>query len=112
MQLKSTKYLYDIEEAILKLVRFTQDKSFDDYLKDELLQSAVERQFEIIGEAVNKLNQQAPEVANHLSDKRKMISFRNILIHAYDSIDPMIVWGVLESDLDRLYQEIKQLMNQ
>jgi len=53
MQHDSKKYLYDIQQAARRFQRFTADKTLDDYRNDELLQSAVERQFEIIGEAVN-----------------------------------------------------------
>ena len=55
MQPEALQYLYDIREAALKIRRFNDGKAEGDYLSDELLQSATERQFEIVGEAVNKL---------------------------------------------------------
>jgi uncharacterized protein with HEPN domain len=110
MQRDAKKYLHDIVEASDKLQRFTKDKSYQDYLLDELLQAAVERQFEIIGEATNKLSQLDIGLADQLPDYRKMISFRNILIHAYDRIDPQLVWGVVESNLIPLLKITRKLL--
>lgn len=112
MRLEDKKYLFDIQTAVSRLEKFTLNKTFDDYNLDELLQAGVERQFEIIGEATNKLNKQSPNIANQLPNMREMISFRNILIHAYDNIDPMIVWGVVESSLSLLSQKVEELLNQ
>ena len=53
MQLEVRKYLFDIEQASGLLLEFVAGKTVDDYLKNPLLQSGVERQFEIIGEAIN-----------------------------------------------------------
>ena len=100
MQREALKYLYDISAAAEKIRRFVNDKNEDDYLADELLQSAVERQFEIIGEAMGKLHKVAPDEAERFTDYKKMIAFRNVLIHGYATIDPEIVWGVVESNLE------------
>lgn len=110
MQREALKYLYDIREAALKIRRFTAGKDERDYLCDELLQSATERQFEIIGEAVNKLCNDFPEVGQSIPDHRKMIAFRNMLIHGYAVTDPIIVWGVVEDNLPDLLERLEQLM--
>lgn len=110
MQLEARKYLFDIRQATGRLLQFTEGKDLRGYLTDELLQSAVERQFEIIGEAINKLSKVDPESAASIPHYRKMISFRNILIHAYDRIDPRIVWGVIESDLEPLRSRLEVLL--
>ncbi|WP_328185541.1 HepT-like ribonuclease domain-containing protein [Marinobacter sp. OP 3.4] len=91
MQTEALKYLYDIREAALKIQCFTANKDEQDYLNDELLQSATERQFEIIGEALNKLCKAFPEVGESIPDYQKMIGFRNMLIHGYAVVDPVIV---------------------
>ncbi len=75
-----------------------------------MLRSAVERQFEIIGEAASRLAQADPALAEKLREHRRMIAFRNILIHAYATIDDRIVWGVVEGNLPQLRQEINALL--
>jgi uncharacterized protein with HEPN domain len=110
MRPEALKYLYDIREAALKIRRFTTGKDEHDYLNDELLQSATERQFEIIGEAVNKLCKDFPRVGQSIPDCRKMIAFRNMLIHGYAVVDPIIVWGVVEENLPELLERLGQLL--
>ncbi|MGH1484538.1 MAG: HepT-like ribonuclease domain-containing protein [Geminicoccales bacterium] len=61
--------------------RFTNGITFDDYLDDEMLRAAVERQFEIIGEALNQLSKRDPDRANKIPDLARIVAFRNILIH-------------------------------
>jgi len=111
MQREALKYLYDILAAAEKVQRFVAGKSEDDYLTDELLQSAVERQFEIIGEAMGKLHKIAPDVSESFADYKKMIAFRNVLIHGYATIDPVIVWGVVESNLDDVLDQARTALN-
>lgn len=62
MERDAATYLFDMREAGARLRRFTAGKTFNDYSQDELLQSAVERQFEILGEALTQLNKLAPDV--------------------------------------------------
>jgi uncharacterized protein with HEPN domain len=87
-------------------------KSFQDYSRDELLRSGVERKFEIIGEALNRIKDYAPSVLEKIREHRSIISFRNILIHGYDTIDDRIVWGVIQEDLDNLLEDVTELMGE
>jgi uncharacterized protein with HEPN domain len=109
MQLEVRKYLFDIEQAAALLLQFVAGKTLDDYLKDRLLQSGVERQFEIIGEAINRLAKLDPNVAKRITDHQKIISFRNILIHGYADIDGQLVWDIVETRLPILHKEIKDI---
>jgi uncharacterized protein with HEPN domain len=109
MQLEIRKYLYDIDEAAELLSGFVAGKSLEDYLSDPLLQSGVERQFEIIGEAINRLAKLAPAVAERITDSRKIVSFRNILIHGYADIDDLLVWDIVQTRLPGLRREIKEI---
>ena len=109
MQLEVRKYLFDIKRAITYLVSFTDGKTQDDYLNDPLLRSAVERQFEIIGEAVSKLVKLDPAFVSRISEYRKLVNFRNILIHGYAAIDDHLVWDLLQSKLPVLISEIESL---
>lgn len=110
MRREPRKYLYDMQKAVERLRRFTDGKSFETYLDDELLQSGVERQFEIIGEAANQLSRVAPQLAAELTDLPRMVAFRNMLIHGYAVIDPRVVWGVVEGQLPRLEAQLAQLL--
>jgi uncharacterized protein with HEPN domain len=98
-----------MRQAML-LEQFTAGKNFADYQADALLRSAVERQFEIIGEAMTRLAKIDPEIAGRITDHRRIIAFRNILIHGYAEIDDRIVWGVLERNLPPLRAELDTLL--
>jgi len=70
----------------------------------------VERKFEIMGEALNRIKRDEPELLQHIRDHRDIISFRNILVHGYDAIDNRVVWGVVAGDLDNLLADIDLLL--
>jgi len=110
MRLEAKKLLEDVRQAIAKIVQFTSNKTIDDYLGDALLRSAVERQFEIIGEALNRLDDAAHDVAERISTYQRIISFRNILIHGYDVVEDQIVWDIIVNDVPILHQQIVQLL--
>jgi len=98
-------------EAAERINRFTSDRSFDDDLRDEMLRAAVERQFEIIGEALSQLSKSDPESAKRIPDLARIVAFRNILIHGYATVDDRLVWGVLESQLPALRQAVEALLD-
>lgn len=104
------KFLYDIREAVSAIGVFVKGKYYDDYDRDELLRSGVERKFEIIGEALNRINKGSPILLKRIRNHRDIISFRNILTHGYDSIDNRIVWGIIEEELDQLSEDIDALL--
>ena len=104
------KHLYDINDAALAIKRFIEGKTFDDYKGDALLQSGVERKFEIVGEALNRIKRDAPEILDQIREYRSIISFRNILVHGYNGISDRIVWGIIEDDLDHLIEDIAILI--
>ena len=111
MRDETLKHLHDIREAAAAIKAFVAEKSFDDYARDELLRSGVERKFEIVGEALNRLRKEDPSVLDMIRDHRDIISFRNILVHGYDSIDDRIAWGIVEEDLDRLIEDVTKLLS-
>lgn len=106
------KYLFDISESCKRLQEFTAGQELKDYLDSFLLKSAVERQFEIIGEAMGQMLRTAPELEKRISNCRRMIAFRNVLIHGYASIDDELVWGIVETQLSRLVQEVNSLLKE
>jgi uncharacterized protein with HEPN domain len=107
---EAAKLLWDAREAAERIVRFTAGRSFDDYLADDMLRAAVERQFEIIGEAFAGLRRVAPALAAGIPDLPRIIAFRNVLIHGYATVDPTLVWGVIENHLPALRAAIAQLL--
>lgn len=104
-------HLHDIREAALAVKSFVAGKTYDEYINDEMLRSAVERKFEIIGEALNRISKECPDCLEKIRDHRDIISFRNILIHGYNSIDDRIVWGIIEEDLDRLLEDVNEFLD-
>ena len=75
-----------------------------------MLKSAVERQFEIIGEALNQLSRVDPELAASIPDLGRLVAFRNILIHGYAVVDDEIVWGAATNRLPALVAAISELL--
>lgn len=110
MRPETRKYLHDIRRAASLIVRFTHGKSYAEYEIDELLQAAVEREFEIIGEAMSRLAAGDPETAEQFTAYRRIISFRNILIHGYADVDNRLVWNVVETNLPTLVREVEGLL--
>src|SRR5690349_12136471 len=103
MQLEAKKCLEDIRQAAEFILQFTAGKSFADYDSDALLRSGVERQFEIIGEALNRLSKIDAEIVATLPETPRIIAFRNILIHGYDIVDNRVVWDVVQHNLTPLH---------
>jgi len=91
-----------IEEFIV------DDKDFTLYDNDRKTQSAVERQLAIIGEALNQFKKLEPEVK--IENDKQIISFRNRLVHAYDSLDNSMIWVIINRHLTPLKIEIQTLM--
>ena len=81
MKLESRKYLYDIQHALELLQGFTADKSFADYEQDAMLRAAVERELEIVGEAMSQLAKTDPALASRISEYQRIIGFRNVIVH-------------------------------
>ena len=111
MRLEATKYLEDVRQAAGQVLDFTRDKTWDDYAQDGLLRAGVERQFQIIGEALNQLRRVQPDVVPRISHFKRIIAFRNILIHAYAIVDDRVVWDIVQTNLPLLAQEIEVLLH-
>jgi uncharacterized protein with HEPN domain len=99
-------YLWDALTAADRLNRFQSGKTYRDYLGDELLRSAVERQFEIVGEALNQFAKLEPTITDDIADLGRLVAFRNILIHGYATVDDTIVWQMLTAKLPALQSNL------
>ena len=111
MQLEARKYLYDIKPAADLVTEFTAGKGFGEYATDAMLRAAVEREFEIIGEALSQLAKLDRDLASRISDHALIIAFRNVLIHGYAEIDDRLVWDVVESKLPVLRREVSAMVD-
>ncbi len=112
MQLESKKHLEDIRRAAVLIRNFTADVRYEDYAANSMMRSATERQFEIIGEALNRLHKSDPQTAEQVPDYSRIISFRNILIHGYDILDQQVVWDVIRYHLPKLTEAIEALLDE
>lgn len=92
MRLEAKKYLYDIQQAVRRISDFASGKRLEDYQGNAMLRSAVERQLEIIGEALAQLARLDEELVARISEHRRIVAFRNILIHGYADVDDRLVW--------------------
>lgn len=110
MQPDSRTFLFDVQQAIALIVRFVQSKSRQDYEADDLLRAAVEREFIIIGEALQQARRLDPQVVASIPDSQRIINFRNVLVHGYASIDSQTVWSVIEDDLPPLMAFVDGLL--
>ena len=111
MRLETRKYLYDVQRAAALLREFTVGKTFADYERDAMLRAAVEREFEVIGEAITQLAKVDEPVAARISRYQRIIAFRNILIHGYADVDDRLVWDVVETNLPTLAHEVDALLD-
>ena len=112
MQLEIRKLYHDVLTACERLSRFTSGKSFGHYQVDEMLRAAVERQFEIIGEALSKLAKLDAGEAARIPDLRAIVAFRNRIIHGYDIVDDAVVWGVVIRKLPVLHDFVRSRMSE
>jgi uncharacterized protein with HEPN domain len=102
--------LEDMRIAAERILELAADRRLDDLEQDWAFRSAIERQFEIIGEALGRLAKRDPQTAEELTDYRLIINFRNRLIHAYDSIDCEVVWQAVRTSLPELYRQVVVLL--
>lgn len=109
MDILIKKYLFDIMESVASIEMYLGDKrDFSVYMADKMLRRAVEREFEIIGEAMNRIEKLDPTI--EISSKKQIISMRNRVIHGYDKIDNEIVWGTIVRHLPNLKIEIEKIL--
>jgi uncharacterized protein with HEPN domain len=103
-------WLFDILQSIEEIEGYFQDspKRFEDYLADKKTQRAVERNIEIIGEAINRIKKVDPKLK--IENASKIIGARNRIIHGYDRISHELIWGIIINHLPNLQTEISSLM--
>jgi uncharacterized protein with HEPN domain len=103
-------FLFDVQQACRLIAQFTSGMTFVEYSADPKTRSAVERQLEIVGEAIGQMLRQFPEMEPQFPEAPRIISFRNHLIHGYSSVSHQVVWGILEGSLPDLTVKVERLL--
>lgn len=111
MDIDLKTWLYDIITAIGEIDAFLLDvQHFDRYAEDVKTKRAVERNLEIIGEAMRRISKKTPAV--ELTNYRRIIDTRNRIIHGYDHVSDELIWGIVTQHLPQLKYEIDKLLNE
>ena len=104
--------LEDIRNAARFIAEDTAGITLDAFEGDRRTRQLVERNFEIIGEAVNRLRRHDPAIAAHISAHEQIVAFRNVLIHGYDVIDYPTVWRTVQESLPVLRAEVERVLRE
>ena len=105
-----SKRLLDALLACRAIRQFTEDMDFSAYDANLLVQSAVERQFENIGEALGRAADADPTLVERFPDLRSIVGLRNRIIHGYDSVDQEILWDIVQSKMPALEVRITEFL--
>lgn len=104
------KRLLDALDACRAIQSFVANRTFREYERNPMLRSAVERQFEIIGEALNQADIENPELSTAIPDLRRIVGMRNRIIHGYDSVDDELLWQTIQTHIPPLAQRLSELL--
>jgi len=111
MQPEAPALIWDARRAAGRVLEFVAGRSWDDYQQDVMLRSAVERQFQIIGEALNRLSKVDSATADRVPDLARIVAFRNVLVHGYAQIDDALVWEVASTRVPELTAVLAGLLD-
>jgi uncharacterized protein with HEPN domain len=112
MRPETAAALYDMNRASARIAEATSGRSFQDLESNWLLQSAVERQFEILGEALARIRDLEPSMYDRIPNAAKIVGLRNIIIHGYDIVDSAILWAIVEDHLAGLLHLLDELIEE
>ncbi len=111
MQHEARKYLFDIVQAANDIQEFTHGLTSAEYIEDVKTQAAVERKFEIIGEALNRVRRLDRGLLAAIPLHERIIGFRNVISHGYDVVAPEIVWDIIQNHLPALKRVVEDLLD-
>jgi uncharacterized protein with HEPN domain len=112
MQRDPRAFLWDVRESALAIQSFTSGMDVTAYEGNAMAQAAVERKFEIIGEALNQLSKLDAVIAARISDLPQIVAFRNQLIHGYATVSVGTVWNITQSALPALLDSVQGLLDE
>jgi len=110
MQIEVKKHLFDILEAVKEIEGYVKGIDYAVFSAQSITQAAVERKFEIIGEALNRLLRDDAGVFGRIAEGQRIIGFRNILAHGYDIVDRAIIWDIIKNHLSVLRSDVERLL--
>ena len=110
MNNRTRKLLFDVLESGRSIRQWCEHRSFAEYEAERQFRRAVEREFEIIGEALNRLLRDDPATAARIGQLSRIVGFRNRIVHGYDTVDDATVWGIASRDLPQLLAEVETLL--
>lgn len=110
MNQRSIKRLEDAVEACTRIGDFTRGRSLEQFLESDLLRSAVERQLEIIGEALGIASREEPSLEYLIPEIPRIVALRNRLIHGYDCVDPELVWDIVQTKVPCLVAQLESAL--
>ncbi|MEW5829339.1 MAG: HepT-like ribonuclease domain-containing protein [Chloroflexota bacterium] len=110
MKIHTKKRLLDALTACKAIESFVAKYTFADYERNLMLRSAVERQFEIIGEALHQAEVEDPTVTDLLPELRRIVGMRNRIIHGYDSVDDELLWKTIQQNIPPLRKHLEQTL--
>ncbi|UUZ67181.1 DUF86 domain-containing protein [Polaromonas sp. P2-4] len=106
------RFLWDVRESALAIQSFTAGMDAAAYAVNEMAQAAVERKFEIIGEALNQLTKLDAALAARIPDLPQIVAFRNQLIHGYATVNVGTVWNVVQNSLPPLLVHVQAVLDE
>ncbi len=106
------KALEDVQDCASFVVAASERKDLAYYRRDRLFRQALERNLEIIGEAIGRISRHDVETASRISEHRRIVAFRNRLIHGYDLLDDELVWETIKVEVPVLLSEVEGLLRE
>jgi uncharacterized protein with HEPN domain len=111
MKREIRKYLFDIKTSIDSINEYLGDqRDFFEYQKNKLLRRGIEREIEIIGEAMNRALKLDPDL--DILNARQIVDTRNWVIHGYDKVDDVVIWAIVSKHLPALKKEIEKYLDE
>ena len=111
MKREIKKYLLDIQTSIDSINEYLgEERNFLKYQKNKLLRRGIEREIEIIGEAMNRIMKLDAKIGTE--NARRIVDTRNWVIHSYDKVDDVVIWGIVTIHLPKLKNEIENLLKE
>lgn len=104
------KFLYDMLESCRFLLELTKEENVERYKVDRVFRGAVERELQIVGEALMQLKSVDAQCAEQITDHERIIGFRHVLVHGYLTLEPDVVWHIVKERLPELRSELEALL--
>jgi uncharacterized protein with HEPN domain len=106
---RDASYLWDMLEAVHRILDFTRGVTFSEYSQNPMLYLAVERAIQIVGEAANRVSPGFQQAHAEIP-WRKIVAQRNVLVHEYGDVDPALIWDLVQEHLPRLADQLEDLV--